>query len=393
MDSSPKRYLMVIKTVVFLYSHFWPMAEAVQKAGWDVWIAADCDADPKRILDAGMKFLPLPSVDGLGQIVGELESIIKLNALLHKVKPDLVHFIYLKNVLTGGIIARLNGVPAVLGAITGMGSLFANDRPLYRVIQRGVVAGLRIGYRQSNSVLAFENSDDRDYFVSRGAIRKERSAIIPGAGVDKDWTTYRPWQGRTPIILCAARMIQDKGIIELIEACRMLRRRGVPFELWLAGGIYFGNPTSLTEQQLKIMEEERIGKWLGQRTDMSSLLEAASIFCLPTYYREGLPRVLVEAGAAGRPSVTTDVPGCRDIVKDGINGLLIPPKDPTALADALQYLLQNPEKREEMGVAARRVFESSFTLDAVLISLSECFSRLGVPLNLSTDRHLSIVSV
>lgn len=380
----PKRYLMVIKSLMFLYSHFWPMAEAARMAGWDVCIAADCDADPSRVTDAGMRYIPLPAANGMGQLFTECKSAIKLSAILGEIKPDIVHFIYLKNVLVGGIVARLHRIPAVLGAITGLGSLFADDRLLYRAARRAVVFGLRVGFRGSNSVIAFENGDDRRYFVSCGAISDQRCIIIPGAGVDRDWATYQPWRGNTPVILCAARMIRDKGILDLVEACRILLDRGINFELWLAGRIYSANPTSLTEKELKSIEEEGIGRCLGHCSDMRSLLQAASIFCLPTRYREGLPRVLVEASAMGRPSVTTDLPGCRDIVKHEVSGLIVQPGDVGELADALQYLLLNRDTREEMGRAARQIFESNYTLDSVLQALNGGYKLLGIPLHLKT---------
>jgi glycosyltransferase involved in cell wall biosynthesis len=382
-DYSRRRYLIVIKNLTFLYSHFWSIAKAVQDAGWEVWIAADFDADPQRIRDAGMKYIELHTAAGFRHVISELRAIVELNAALRQVKPDVVHFIYLKNVLTGGILARLNKIPAVIGAVTGLGSLFAEDRVTYRILRGAVVAGFRIGFRNGRSLMAFENVDDQRFFVQHRAIRRERSWIIPGAGLDRDAVTQVPWQGKVPVVLCASRMIRNKGIFDLIDACREVRRRGHDFELWLAGDVDTGNPTSLTEKELKSAEMKGMVRWLGHRSDILDLLQKASIFCLPTYYREGLPRVLVEAGAAGRPAVTTDVSGCREIVKHGINGLLIPPRDIGALADALEYLLLDRSVRDRMGTAARRIFEDSFTLEAVLNAFNQCYKILAVPLTLN----------
>lgn len=387
LKQRPKRYLLVIKNLVFLYSHFWPIASAIQDAGWELWIAADPNADPQRILDAGMKFTPLYAVSGFRHVFLELRSIAGLNAVLRKVKPDVVHFIYLKNVLTGGILARLNRTPAVIGAITGLGSLFAEDRLDYRLIRRIVIAGLKFGFQSRRSLIAFENADDQEYFVRRRAVRPEQSCIIPGAGVDRKAIAYQPWQAESPIILCASRMIRNKGILELIDAHGELRRRGVNCELWLAGGVDEGNPTTLTEQELRSAEREGMVKWLGHRSDIHCLLRETSVFCLPTYYREGLPKVLVEAGAAGRPTVTTNVPGCREIIKHGVNGLLVPPRDVTALANALEDLLLHRDVCVEMGIAARRIFEDRFTLDAVLDSFSYCYRILDVPLKLKSSQQ------
>ncbi len=380
--SKHKQYLLVIKNLAFLYSHFFPMATAVQGAGWEVSVAADCNADPQKLLDAGMKYMPLHTVGGLRHPFSEARSIFELNSALREVKPDIVHFIYLKNVLTGGILARINQVPAVLGAITGLGTLFTEDKLRYRSIRPTVILGLKYGFRNKNSVLTFENSDDQKYFVDAGAIVRERSIVIPGAGVRLDAFIPEPWRGKSPIILCTARMLRNKGIVELLEASRLLRQRGHCFELWLAGDVDKGNPTSLTEEDLRAMEREGVGQWLGHRTDIPLLLRKASIICLPTY-REGLPKVLVEACAAGRPIVATDVPGCREVVRHGTNGLLVPPRDSSALADALEQLLLSRQVCEQMGLAARRIFEERFTLDAVLDALNQCYRHLGVPLDVT----------
>jgi glycosyltransferase involved in cell wall biosynthesis len=374
---------MVIKNLSFLYSHFLPMAEAVQRAGWEVWIAAEANENPQRILDAGMKYIELEGMAGHGHFVGTVRSLRGIYSTLQNVKPQLVHFVYLKNVLTGSILARMSGTPAVLGAVTGLGSLFVQDRLTYRLLLHGVLIGLRWGFRHPNAVLALENADDRDYFVSHRVLREERTVIIPGAGVEVDeiWPVAEP--PGTKVIFCAARMIRDKGILELAEAARLLRRRGLKFELWLAGGTDPGNPSALTPKELLSIEADGTAKWLGHREDVPTLLGSASVFCLPTYYREGLPRVLVEASAAGLPIVTTDVPGCREVVTPGRNGLLVPPRNVVALADALQRILENHEERGRMRIASRQMFEEKFTSAAVREALNKCYARLSVPIVLS----------
>lgn len=374
---------MVIKNLRFLYSHFWPMAEAVQLAGWEVWIAAEPNESPQRILDAGMKYVELAEEGGHWNFIKSLRSLGCIRSALRSVDPQLVHFVYLKNVLTGSILARSCRTPAVLGAVTGLGSLFAQDRPTYRLLRHVVLICLRWGFQHPNAILALENADDRDYFVSHGVIPENRTVIIPGAGVEVDEIRPVPEPQGTPVILCAARMIRDKGILELVEAARLLRGRGVQFELWLAGDTDPGNPSAITPDELARIEAEGTAKWLGHRDDVIKLLGSASIFCLPTYYREGLPRVLVEASAAGLPIVTTDVPGCREVVTPGRNGLLVPPRDVMALANALQCVLENHEKRGEMRIASRQIFEEKFTSDAVRAALNQCYTKLSVPIVLS----------
>jgi glycosyltransferase involved in cell wall biosynthesis len=379
-----RRYLMVVKNTKFLYSHFFSMAEAVQRAGWEVWIVAENNASPQRILDCGMKYIELKKDEGHWNIFRLTSGLAVLRRTLLTVKPDIVHCIYLKNVITGSMLARNVKSPAVIGAVTGLGSLFAQDRFSYRFLRSVVVACLRLGFRHPNAVLALENQDDQKFMISRQVVCKERTVIIPGAGVEID--EIRPVQEPlgNPIILCAARMIRDKGILELAEAARLLRERGAIFDLWLAGDRDTGNPSAITLQELQGIEASGIGKWLGHRDDVLKLMGLSSIFCLPTYYREGLPRVLVEASAAGLPIVTTDVPGCREVVRKGRNGLLVPPRNTAALADALQFLLENREARLAMRASSRQIFEEQFTSDKVRAALNQCYARLSVPLVLAT---------
>lgn len=379
----PKRYLLVIKNLSFLYSHFWPMAEAARRAGWEVWIAADPNMDPQRILAAGMRFVPLETTSGIGSVVGEIATMWSLLRILRQSRPTVVHLIYLKTVILGGILARFIRVPAVLGAITGLGSLFVENRFTYKVIQCAIVPCLRFGYRNTNAILAFENRDDRQYFVERGVVPESSAVILPGAGVNPEAYQATPPPNGVPVILFVGRMIRNKGVDTLVDACRILRTRGTPFNLWLAGGTDPGNPTTLTESELRRVETDGIGSWLGHRTDVDRLLQQSAIFCLPTHYREGLPRVLIEAGAAGRPAVTADVPGCREIIRNGINGVIVPPKAPQALADALEHLIRNPELRASMGDAAYQIFLQEYTLSSVLEALNRCYRSLNVSLRVS----------
>jgi glycosyltransferase involved in cell wall biosynthesis len=175
-------------------------------------------------------------------------------------------------------------------------------------------------------------------------------------------------------------MIRYKGILQLIEAARILHREGLRFELLFAGDIDESNPASLTRKELRSAEAEGVVKWLGYRTDVPELLNKSDIFCLPSYYREGLPRALVEACAAGCAIVTTDMPGCREVVVEGVNGRLVPPRDVVALADVLRALLCDPEACRRMGIESRRRFEEHFTMTSVLTAFNQCYAALDIPL-------------
>ena len=374
------RYLIVLNDIGFLYSHFWTLATAIQRAGWEVVVAARRGASPQRAIDAGMKFIPLKIKVGVGSPLSEIRSVLTMRAAICASDPDLVHLVSLKNVLIGGLLMRRRKGTYLLGAITGLGSMFVEKNYLYSVLRPIVIQGLRRVFHNSRSVMALENPDDRNLFIKAGVVSAEKSHVIPGAGLDTDAIVPVSHKNNIPIVLCVCRMIRNKGILQLIEAARILHREGLRFELLLVGDIDVDNPTSLTRDELRSAETGGTVKWLGQRSDVPELLNQADIFCLPTYYREGLPRSLVEACAAGCAIVTTDVPGCREVVVDGLNGLLVQPRNIISLTDALRSLLCAPAACKEMGIKSRMRFEQLFTTTSVLAAFNECYTALDIPL-------------
>lgn len=385
MTSRRPSYLMVINDIAFVYSHFWRLVESVQNSGFDVTIAARQSASPQRALDAGMKFIPLNLQVGLGSPWAEIRSLIELRGAIDDCSPDVLHLVSLKNVLLGGFLSRNRKQTSVLGAVTGLGSMFVEDKLLYSVLRPMVMTGLRKVFANPRSVMALENADDREFFVENNVVQRDRTFLIPGAGLDL--TAILPTQHQQGVtkIICVCRMIRNKGIPQLIEASRILKREGLNFEVLLVGDADANNPTSMTPEELHAAEKENLVRWLGRRSDVAELLKEANIFCLATYYREGLPRSLVEASAAGRAIVTTDVPGCREVVVDGVNGLLVPPRDSVGLANALRKLILDPELCRKMGSEARLRFEQRFTQDRVLAAFSKCYEALEIPLEVSNS--------
>lgn len=380
ISDRPLRYLIVLNDIGFLYSHFWTLATSIQQAGWEVVVASRCAASPQRAIDAGMQFIPLKLRVGIGGPLAEINSIWALREAINICNPRVAHFVSIKNVLIGGLLARKRKNMLLLGAITGLGSLFVENKLLYCALRPIVMLGLKRVFCYSNSVMALENTDDRKFFIQAGVVSANKCIVIPGAGLRSNAIVPVQRKNDVPIVLCVSRMIRNKGILQLIEAARTLSQEGIRFELLLAGDIDKGNPTSLTREELQLVEASGVVKWLGRRVDVPELMKTADIFCLPTYYREGLPRALVEASAAGCAIVTTDVPGCREVVVHGMNGLLVPPRDATSLADTLGFLLRNPVIVKKMGVESRRRFEQKFTTTSVLEAFNRCYGALDIPL-------------
>jgi glycosyltransferase involved in cell wall biosynthesis len=211
---------------------------------------------------------------------------------------------------------------------------------------------LRALLNPRGSKVVFENPEDLATYVARQSVRVEDAVLIQGAGVDTAEFYPAPWTNRAPVVVMAARMLKDKGVVEFVQAAALLKQRGVRAKFWLVGAPDPANPSSMSRTQLVAWQKQGSIEWLGHREDMPALLRQCDIACLPSY-REGLPRFLLEAMATGLAVVSTDAPGCRHAVEQGVSGLLVPVRDAMALADALGRLIQNASERIHMGVQGR----------------------------------------
>ena len=369
-----KRVLYVCNVAWFFVSHRLAHAEAARRAGFEVHVASAPDDAVHAIEEAGMAFHPVP-FDREGHAgVGDVQSFRALRALYQSVRPDIVHHVTMKPVLLGSWAARMTGVPAVVNAISGLGTLFLAEGAVAAVRRRLALALLRPACVGPRDVGIFQNEEDRAVFQSAGIFDSNRTVLIPGSGVDLARFHPTPAPVGEPLVTLPARMLRDKGVVEFVSAARQLAASGVRARFALVGGTDLHNASALSDRELEALAQPPV-EWWGHRTDMREVLAATSVVCLPSY-REGLPKALAEAAAAGRAIVTTDVPGCRDVVEDGVNGFLVPPRDPVALARALGTLLADPEMRARFGLASRARAEASLGLDAVIRSTLALYERL-----------------
>ena len=281
--------------------------------------------------------------------------------------------------LYGGIAARLAPVKGVVAAVSGLGFVFL-AKGLKATILRRIIRSLYcFALGKKNLRVIFQNPDDRDVLVGMGALEPIKVEMIRGSGVDLASYIEVPEASGTPIVCLAARLLRDKGVLEFVEAVRILRQRGVNAQFQLVGDLDLGNPASITVDELEAWRQEGFIELTGFRKDVANLFRDAHIVTLPSY-REGLPRVLVEAAACGRAVVTTDVPGCRDAIEPGITGLLVPVRDSLALADAIEVLLNDSGMRQKMGHAGRMLAESEFSIDKIVKQHLDIYSKLeGTP--------------
>jgi glycosyltransferase involved in cell wall biosynthesis len=358
------RVLFVANVAWFFASHRLPLALAARRAGYDVHVAANPDgADP--IVASGLPFHPLPVVRSATGIWNDLALLRSLADLYRSLRPELVHHVTLKPVIYGSLAARGTGVPWVVNAVSGMGTLALASGARAHVRRAVVRPLLRLGSNRDNVRVIFQNPEDRADYVAAGVVQPDRAVLIPGSGVDLDLFRPSPEPSGVPVVMLPARVIYDKGVGEFVEAARLLRARGIVARFVLVGGLDPHNATEVAADTVQQWVADGIVEWWGHRADMAAALREANIVCLPSY-REGMPKALLEAAAAGRAIVTTDTPGCRDCVEPGRTGLLVPPRDAPALAKALQSLLSDGARRAAFGAAGRALAERSFGLDMVI---------------------------
>lgn len=373
----PKRILFVVNVGWFFVSHRLVLAKAAVAAGHDVHAATTITDESERraILGAGV-VLHEVNFDRSGfSPLHEYGTIRALLRLYRDLRPDLVHHVTVKPILYGNIAGRLARVPAVVNAIPGLGYSFEGTGLFTRLRRALILGGYRFALRHPNSRVIFQNSEHMEMFAARGVVRRASTVLIRGSGVDLDrfGVSDEPHGPRT--VLLASRMLREKGIHEFVAAAQRLRPLHGDVRFCLAGDVDEDNPGSLDAQQLRAWHASGVVEWLGHRSDIPSLLAQCHIACLPTY-GEGLPKFLLEAAACGRPIVTTDIPGCRDIARHGVNALLVPPRDAAALQTALDKLLHDSQLRQTFGAAGRALVQREFSQERVIEQTLQVYGEL-----------------
>ncbi len=319
----------------------------------------------RQISEAGLTYHAIPLSRSGGNPLREVCSIAALYRLFRQVRPDLVHLVTIKPVLYGGLAARLAHVPAVVAAISGLGAVFTDRRTQGEALRRLVQGLYRLALRHKNIRVIFQNMDDRRILEGLNAVRPADSVLIKGSGVDLNHYTVRPEPEGPPVVVFASRLLKDKGVAEFVEAAKSLHAKGVKARFLLAGDMDPGNPTSVSPEELAAWNAGGNVEVVGYQSNVAAFFAASSLVVLPSY-REGLPKVLIEAAACGRAIVTTDVPGCRDAIVPDKTGLLVPARDAHALAAAIQRLIENRELRSRFGLAGRELAGREYSIEKIV---------------------------
>jgi glycosyltransferase involved in cell wall biosynthesis len=355
-----RKLLFLVTEDWYFCSHRLPPARAAQAAGYDVVVATRVERKGTEILAEGFRLVPIGLRRRSRNPFREVAAIIEIARVYRRERPDVVHHVAIKPVLYGSLAALLVRRPGVVNALAGMGFLFTSSSRLAMVIRTVVSQVFRVLLNAGRNVLILQNPDDVAMLVSGGLVASTRVRLIRGSGVDIRRFHPMPEPDGAPVVMLASRMLWDKGVGEFMAAASALRARGVAARFVLVGDGDADNPASIPDEQLKAWHDSGLAECWGRCDDMPAAFAQAHIVCLPSY-REGLPKVLLEAAACARPLVATDVPGCREIVRHGENGLLVPLRDAASLAAAIEQLLGDPALRLSMGEKGRKMVESEFS--------------------------------
>ncbi|GJL78482.1 MAG: glycosyl transferase [Nitrospinaceae bacterium] len=306
----------------------------------------------EKFTQIGVSFITFPLARNGMNPVKDLYAIAFLVKTLRKIKPEYVFSASMKPVIYGSLAARLAGVPKVFSLISGSGYAFMKTSLKNWLITIVVTSLYRLSLPKNRTVF-FQNPDDLSQFVDLKLARKEQAVLVNGSGVDLEYYRPAPLPENGPAFLLICRLIRDKGVVDYVDAARILKKRYPHATFNLLGPFDSNNTSALTKAQIEQWHQEDLIRYCGETEDVRPFISASCVYVLPSYYREGTPRSALEAMAMGRPIITTDAPGCRETVIEGKNGFLVPIKDPQALAEAMERFIVNPDLIQEMGESSR----------------------------------------
>ena len=370
--------MFVVNSSRFFESHRLPIARSMSELGYEIHVVAG-DGDSRALFER-LNFLfheiELHRSD-MG-IIRNIKTIFQLFKLMSLIKPDIVHLITLKVIVLGGIATLWARAPAVVMAVSGLGHIYLKSSIKFKLIKAVVSGLLKLCLYHQNLCVIVQNTDDQRFISNIGKYSKNKLSLIKGSGVDLNLYSPREEEASPHKVVFASRMLYDKGVREYIEAARVLKREYPNVQFLLVGEPDHQNPSTVQESEIDGWVREGIVLWSGYRDDLHLVLRDCTCVVLPSY-REGMPKVLLEAAACGTPIVTTDVPGCREAIIHEVTGFLVPPRDSKRLALAIKKLLSNAELRTQMGKAGRELAERDFGIEGVVEQHLRIYSKLCSP--------------
>jgi glycosyltransferase involved in cell wall biosynthesis len=379
MTAPRRKAIIVVSEDWYFLSHRFELALFLQRAGWDVRVITQVNRpeDAAKISGAGLRLTPLRLERGKLFAVSDVRYLWRLIRLYREERPALIHHVAMKPILYGSLAALTVPRAGVVNALAGLGYLFTHSRGRVRVVRKMVLVLFRRLFARKQTRVILQNAEDMAFFREELRVPAANLRLVRGSGVATE--RFQPvvhGPRERPVAVMVARLLRDKGVHELVDAARILRRQGIAVRVQLVGGVDEGNPNSLTQAEAEALHAEGVVEWLGHRTDVPAIFAQADIAVLPSY-REGLPKSMLEAAASGLPLVATDTSGCRELVADGDNGLLVPVGDARRLAEALRQLVLDWNLRAKLGARSRERAEKEFPQDAVFARTAAIYEEVA----------------
>lgn len=377
------------KRILYLFDHTdsvsrLPLARAAKAQGYDVVIGFFGHRPNDVVLDTDDEVIEIPKPVNKFSPLALLKTMTAIRRAVTDIDPDLLHVVTLKYSFLSGLALRFMPRPKTVYTIAGLGFVFRSEGIKPKILRLALAPFLKIVLSDKALYLVIQNADDRDLLVRCGYAAAEKTNLVIGSGIDlKKFTVQDTSQAFRPLVLMVTRLVREKGVHIFAEAARILKEQNIEADFQIAGGLTTHNPSALTESDMQAITASGAVEWLGRVEDIPGLLAKADIVVYPSYYGEGVPRVLLEACAAGKPIVTTDHPGCKETVEEGQNGFLVPVKDAKATAAAIAKILDDPPLKERMGRHSRLIAEKRFDISQIntqTLDVYACALR-GVEIN------------
>jgi glycosyltransferase involved in cell wall biosynthesis len=338
---------------------------------------ASGDGFEPKITEAGIVFIDLPINKKSINPLSDIDLFFKLIALFKQEKPDIVHLFTIKPVIYGSLAAKLAGVPKIIVTITGLGHAFLTGKAWLRT----TVEWLYKNALKHCQTVFFKNNDDKTLFIQNGLVSVEKTALVPGSGVNttrfspRESKPLKSHQYNNPLnFFMFCRLLREKGVYEYVEAAKRIKEKHPDVTFTLLGGRDIRNPSVVPEKDILNWEKSGLIQWLDEVVDVRDYIAQADVVVLPSY-REGTPRSLLEAAAMGKPLITTDAVGCREVVDDGVNGFLVPVQNSQALAAAMEKFINDVGLGKRMGLAGRQKICAEFDEQIVI---QKTFDAYGI---------------
>lgn len=358
------KLLFIVNDPKYFVSHRLPIAKKAAELGYDVHVGSSMGPDVRGICDNNFTHHEIHLSRGGKNLISEIKTFFSILCLLWKVRPSILHLVTLKPVLYGGLAARISPVKSVVAAVAGLGYVFISKSRTSKILRLFIGFMYRFSLGGNNTKVIFQNADDLKLISDLAKLSPGKAVLIKGSGVDLSKYSVQSLP-KIPVVTFAARYLWDKGIGDFVSAAKKLADEGLHCKFHMIGELDEQNPSSVTAAELVAWEESGVIKNLGYSNDINHIFGASSIIVLPSY-REGFPKVLMEAAACARAVVTTDAPGCRDAIIPEVSGLLVPIASPDALSVAIRRLVDDIDLCEKFGLAGRVLAEDKFDIHAIV---------------------------